>query len=77
MKQQVWVLCGLIGSGKSTWAKAALKSKPNTIVVCKDALRYMIYGCEYKFNMGDEPFVNKLAKRAIKNGGLLTVFQEE
>lgn len=37
----LYILTGLPGSGKSTWAKENL---PNAVVVCKDTIREEICG---------------------------------
>lgn len=34
---------GLPGSGKTTWAKHAFEVEPNTVLVCKDDLRAMLF----------------------------------
>ncbi len=41
MKQQVTVVQGLMGSGKSTWALEFMKQNPNWVRVNRDALRRM------------------------------------
>jgi predicted kinase len=51
----IYLLVGLIGSGKSTWAKN--KAKDGKIVIInRDAIREMIKG-EYVFHTDYEPFV--------------------
>lgn len=39
---KVYILCGLPGSGKSTWARWKVSQEPNTIIINRDALRTMI-----------------------------------
>lgn len=39
----IYILCGLPGSGKSTWAKEKVKEQ-NTVIICRDAIRTMIKG---------------------------------
>ena len=38
---------GMIGSGKSTWARQYIKNHPNTRIVGGDEVRYMLHGGEY------------------------------
>ena len=38
---------GLIGSGKSTWARQYIKDHPNTMIVGGDEIRFMLHGGEY------------------------------
>lgn len=38
------ILCGISGSGKSTWAKNYVQEKPHCINVERDQLRNMLYG---------------------------------
>lgn len=44
--QQVYILCGLPGSGKSTWAKKKVEEDElnRTIIVNKDAIQQMLLG---------------------------------
>jgi predicted kinase len=46
---KVYLPIGLIGSGKSTWAKAFIKDddEQNTKIVGGDEIRYMLHGGEY------------------------------
>jgi predicted kinase len=66
----VYILTGLIGSGKSTWAQKKAE-EPNTIIVNKDAIRTMLKGI-YCFDKGYEPLVGELAKicllKALQKG---------
>jgi len=44
----VYITIGLLGSGKSTWAKRFAKNRPNVKIVCPDSFRTMLNG-EYKY----------------------------
>ena len=53
----VHILCGLPGSGKSTWAlKQKEESKNKTVIINKDAIRTMIHGV-YKYDSDYEDLV--------------------
>lgn len=56
----VFILCGLIGSGKSTHAKRILSEHPDTLIVNRDALREMAYG-GYSFIPHFEPLIKRFA----------------
>jgi len=62
----VYLLCGLPGSGKTTWAKMFIGEHPQTFRVCKDDIRQMLYG-EYKFVKEDEGLVQSIAQNAISD----------
>jgi predicted kinase len=57
--QKIYILCGLIGSGKSTWARKFAEDK-NVAIICRDDLRSMIKG-EYIFEKKIEELVKILA----------------
>jgi predicted kinase len=57
--QTVYILCGLIGSGKSTWAKEKAAAEEQTIIINRDALRTMIKDA-YVFNQLYEPYLKKI-----------------
>ena len=63
-EQTVWVMVGLIGSGKSSWAKMKSSSNSMVSIVCKDDIRKMLYG-EYKFDEMTENLVDDIANAAI------------
>ena len=46
---KVFTLVGLIGSGKSTWARKYAKEHPDTKIVSADAFRTMLNG-EYEYD---------------------------
>lgn len=43
---QIYVLCGIPGSGKSTWAEQHLREKP---IVSRDAIRFNMIGDEEEY----------------------------
>jgi len=53
------IMVGNIGSGKSTLAKEYVKK--GYIIISRDALRYMIGGGSYKFDIKLEPFIKESA----------------
>lgn len=49
---------GAPGSGKSTWAQEQVKDKKvKTVVLCRDDLRAMLFGGEYKYSRVNEELV--------------------
>lgn len=40
----IFLLVGLLGSGKSTWARKKVQEEPNTIIINRDSLRTMFFG---------------------------------
>lgn len=59
----VYILCGLIGSGKSTWAKETAK-KTGAIIINRDSIRTMIFGC-YSYDRQKEDFVCNIAESIL------------
>ena len=66
----MYIICGLPGSGKSTWAKRMVKSE-GAIIISKDAIRTMIHG-EYIFDNDREPIVGAILT-AIVSGIKLNI----
>lgn len=56
---------GAPGSGKSTWAEKQAKN-PKTFVVCRDNLRQMMFGGEYKYSRQKEQAVTAHVKQALE-----------
>lgn len=54
---KLYLPIGLIGTGKSTWAKAFVKTHPNTKIVAGDDIRYMLNGGVYQHDPELEPIV--------------------
>jgi len=48
---------GMIGSGKSTWARKYILDHPNTKIVGGDEIRFMLHGGEYTHHAALEPVV--------------------
>ena len=66
----VYLLCGLPGSGKTTWAKMKRDASPDsTIVINRDALRSMVTGGKYVFNGVIEPVIRGMTENIL--GGIL------
>jgi predicted kinase len=64
------ILCGIPGSGKSTYAKDYIEQNPNTIHLSSDAIRKELYGDEnIQGNPGDVfSLMQKRAIEALNNG---------
>jgi len=61
-KLTVHILCGLIGSGKSTWAKKS--GNLDTVIISKDSIRTMLQGL-YVYDNKIEPLVKQIAFNSI------------
>ena len=59
----VYLMCGIIASGKSQWAQNHVDS--NTFIVSKDRIREMLYG-KYDYRISDEVLIDTLTKNIIK-----------
>lgn len=62
--QTVYILSGLPGCGKSTWARRKAKGDMNTAIVCRDDLRSMFKG-EYVFDVAFEPAIVEMAQAVM------------
>jgi len=60
--QKAWVLSGLPGSGKTTWAKKRTSLK--TVIISRDSIREMLSG-KYKVNSKLENLVLQIAKKSV------------
>lgn len=65
-KPEIVILVGNIGSGKSTLAKKLIKKGFSHIITSRDALRYMIGGGKYKFDLNLEPAIWQSELEIIK-----------
>lgn len=66
MSSNVILMCGIIGAGKSTWAKELVKSSDyKTVIINRDAIREMFCG-EYKYIDELEGIVRKTAEATLK-----------
>lgn len=67
MKQTVYLTCGLVGSGKSTWAKHIVNAEEDYVIVCRDDIRTMLKG-SYIYDYNIEELVSAIAAVAIMKG---------
>jgi len=56
-RQKIWILVGLLGSGKSFWSRQMSHNNDKIIVVNKDDFRSMIRGGKYTWSQLYEPFL--------------------
>lgn len=56
-----YLLIGLPGSGKSTFARRMLQMSLHPVVINRDSLRKMIYGDVYNFDTIYEPMIKQMA----------------
>ena len=59
---KVYLMTGIIASGKSTWAKDHVDS--NTYIVSKDNIREMLYG-KYDYKTSDEVLIDNISRAII------------
>jgi len=65
MKSTLYILCGLPGSGKSTWAKQKKESDDHkTVIVNRDSIRTMIHGV-YKYDKEYEDYVRQMSEKFV------------
>lgn len=57
----IYLLVGLFGSGKSTWARAQVQKRPYTVIVDRDSLRTMLQG-GYRYTPELEMLVRLVAR---------------
>lgn len=62
-KRKIYVLIGLIASGKSTWSKQFVKDNPNTYRVSRDDLRFMT--TDYSYTSENEKIIDYLYRNLI------------
>lgn len=61
----VHVNIGLPGSGKSKWSRDYVRDHPNTIIICRDNLREMVYG-NYAYHRGREATIKGMEAALIR-----------
>ena len=64
MKQIVYITCGLVGSGKSTWAKHIAATEENFVIICRDNIRTMLKS-SYIYDDNLEEVVMAIATCAV------------
>ena len=58
MKPKLYVMCGISGSGKSTWARGYVEEDPWAVIVSTDSIRECLFGdCRVQKD-GDKVFHN-------------------
>jgi tRNA uridine 5-carbamoylmethylation protein Kti12 len=62
---KVYIMIGVIGSGKTTKAKEILKENPDAVYICRDDLRYAIGGGSYRFEEELEPVIKSTTRSII------------
>jgi len=62
--QKIYITCGLVGSGKSTWAKSIAIKEKNTVIVCRDDIRTMLKK-EYIYDKDIEGLVKHITCQII------------
>lgn len=63
----MYILCGVAGSGKSTWAKRMAKASDGQIlIVNKDSIREMLFG-EYSYSRDVEEVVRRIAESSVNS----------
>lgn len=68
-QQTVYILIGIVGSGKSYWSTNFIKdskNSQNTVIVNKDKLREMFHG-RYKHKPDFEEFIHQMSVKLVKN----------
>ena len=60
----LYIMCGLPGSGKSTWARHLVESG-NALCVSRDSIRSMVGAGKYVFNKEMEPAIKSIAHYGI------------
>ena len=60
----IYILCGLPGSGKSTWAREK-SSETGALIVNRDSIRTMFFG-SYRFNKDVECIVHNCTEHIIR-----------
>jgi len=76
---KLWIMCGLPGSGKSTWALNKIKTDFRVVVVSRDSFRHMFNGGEYSYNHDIEPLIRKSSLATVAtciNEGYNVIYDE-
>jgi predicted kinase len=63
---KVYLLNGLPGSGKSTWARNKIKKDPDTLILSRDDFRTILHGGTYVFDKKYEELILDIEDYAIR-----------
>ena len=67
--QNVYILMGLPGAGKTTWAEKKTKENDNTIIISRDDIRYMLsHSYRYNSSQRHQAIVNTISLDMMKIG---------
>jgi predicted kinase len=64
---KVFILTGLIGAGKSTWAREYIKNSEKVIIINRDSIRKMLNGDIYVYNINLEALVRSIARETLSH----------
>lgn len=76
---KLYLPIGMIGTGKSTWARQFIQTNPDTKIVAGDDVRFMLGGGKYKHDEQLEPAVENIlftATEALLNHGYDVILDE-
>lgn len=62
---KMYIMCGLPGGGKSTWAKKCAQDS-GAVIISKDALRAMAFGF-YLFDKEREPLIGSMHRALVSD----------
>lgn len=63
---KAYILCGLVGSGKSTWAREkAMQDDMTAVIINRDSIRTMVKG-QYIYDSKIEPTIRDMARACVK-----------
>lgn len=70
MKRKMIITVGVSASGKSTWANDYCMNNPNTVIICRDNIRGVLFKeyklGKYKYSKGNESKVTESALRQFE-----------
>lgn len=64
--KKIYILIGLPGCGKTTWANNFYLNNPETLIISPDDLRTSFNGGQYIFNINKEPFLINCSLNILK-----------
>jgi len=62
---KLYLMVGLVGSGKSKWAKQKVKKTHQTVIINRDKIRDMIHGGTYRYTREIEDTVKQVANMML------------